>query len=273
MSKYYCVKEGHTPGIYTTWDECKKEISGYKNAVFKKFEKKEEAELFLNGDLTLEDLTIPDDELKHLVVKDLVFLQQDLKNTTKIIQLDKLNKYENDYYIFTDGSFRKTKNTITSKIGIYFGEDTINISNNQQQESNNRCELTAILYSLKYMNSILKDIKKQQKENISSYIFIISDSSYSVDACNKWIFDWVKNDWKKKDGNTISNKDLMFDIYLNLTKLKLHKIRYQIQFENSHKTAPLNDKKKYFLWKGNFIADYLARLYKKNCSPIGHTTD
>ena len=40
-----------------------------------------------------------------------------------------LNKYKDNNYIFTDGSFRKTKNTIISKIGIYFGDETINISN------------------------------------------------------------------------------------------------------------------------------------------------
>ena len=48
---------------------------------------------------------------------------------------------------------------------------------------------------------------------------------------------------------------------MNLSKLNLHKIRYDIIFENSHRTPPLNDEKKYFLWRGNYIADYLARLY------------
>lgn len=261
VNYYYCVKEGKIPGIYETWYECKEQISGFKNAVFKKFDKKEDAELFLSGDISLEDLKVKDEEIKALIVKDLDFLKQDIKNDIKIIQLTKLSKYKDDYYIFTDGSFRKTKNTIISKLGIYFGDETINISNPQGTESNNRCELTSILYSLKYMNSILKEIKEHQKKNSSNKICIISDSSYSVQSCNKWIDNWVKNNWKKKDGNVIENKDLMFDIYMNLSKLRLHKIRYEILFENSHRTPPLNDEKKYFLWRGNYIADYLARLY------------
>ena len=29
--KYYAVKEGITPGIYYTWDDCKKMVDGYYN--------------------------------------------------------------------------------------------------------------------------------------------------------------------------------------------------------------------------------------------------
>lgn len=42
--KYYVVWQGVTPGIYTSWDECKAQVSGYENARYKSFPSKEEAE-------------------------------------------------------------------------------------------------------------------------------------------------------------------------------------------------------------------------------------
>lgn len=47
MTKYYAVKEGRTPGIYLTWEECKKQVQGYSGAVYKKFSTKQEAENFM----------------------------------------------------------------------------------------------------------------------------------------------------------------------------------------------------------------------------------
>lgn len=47
--KYYAVKCGRTPGIYRTWNECKKMVTGYPGAVYKGFMTLEEAEAFLSG--------------------------------------------------------------------------------------------------------------------------------------------------------------------------------------------------------------------------------
>ena len=41
--KYYAVKKGLTPGVYLTWDECKKMVDGYSGAVYKSFPTLEEA--------------------------------------------------------------------------------------------------------------------------------------------------------------------------------------------------------------------------------------
>lgn len=43
-SKYYVIWEGHKPGIYTNWGECQKLVSGYKDAKFKSYTSKQEAE-------------------------------------------------------------------------------------------------------------------------------------------------------------------------------------------------------------------------------------
>lgn len=47
--KFYAVKVGVTPGIYTDWAECEPLICGYPNAQYKSFSKLEEAEYYLTG--------------------------------------------------------------------------------------------------------------------------------------------------------------------------------------------------------------------------------
>ena len=46
---YYAVKQGKVPGIYRTWDACKAQVHGYPGAIYKGFERLEEAEAFLGG--------------------------------------------------------------------------------------------------------------------------------------------------------------------------------------------------------------------------------
>ena len=61
--KYYAVREGRSPGIYNTWEECSKEVIGYKGAIYKKFTSYEEALNFMN-DIEKKDIQI-EDELKE----------------------------------------------------------------------------------------------------------------------------------------------------------------------------------------------------------------
>lgn len=48
--KFYAVKIGRETGIFTSWDDCKKQVMGYKGAVYKSFLTKEEAEQYLSGE-------------------------------------------------------------------------------------------------------------------------------------------------------------------------------------------------------------------------------
>ena len=48
--KYYAVKKGRNPGIYTSWDSCLKEVKGYSGAIYKSFKTKEEAETYMAGE-------------------------------------------------------------------------------------------------------------------------------------------------------------------------------------------------------------------------------
>lgn len=44
--KFYAVKKGKVPGVYTTWDACRRMVHGFPGAVYKSFSTREEAEAF-----------------------------------------------------------------------------------------------------------------------------------------------------------------------------------------------------------------------------------
>lgn len=46
--KYYAVKIGRNPGIYETWDECSREVTGFSGAKYKSFKTREEALDFIS---------------------------------------------------------------------------------------------------------------------------------------------------------------------------------------------------------------------------------
>ena len=47
--KVYAVRKGKKTGLYTTWAECQKQISGFSGAEFKGFATLEEAKAYLKG--------------------------------------------------------------------------------------------------------------------------------------------------------------------------------------------------------------------------------
>ena len=47
--KVYAVRKGKVPGIYSSWDACKRMVDGYPGAIYKSFKSKKEAEDFVAG--------------------------------------------------------------------------------------------------------------------------------------------------------------------------------------------------------------------------------
>lgn len=46
-SKFYAVRKGKTPGIYESWEACKRNVDGYPGAQYKSFKTREEAQQFV----------------------------------------------------------------------------------------------------------------------------------------------------------------------------------------------------------------------------------
>lgn len=48
QQKYYAVRIGRTPGIYLSWDDCKRQVENYKGAKYKSFLSAKDAADFIN---------------------------------------------------------------------------------------------------------------------------------------------------------------------------------------------------------------------------------
>lgn len=49
MSKFYAVRNGCHTGIFTTWEECRREVTGYSGAEYKSFSSRIEAEEYMGA--------------------------------------------------------------------------------------------------------------------------------------------------------------------------------------------------------------------------------
>lgn len=47
--KFYAVRKGKQPGIYTSWDACKRQVDGFSGAEYKSFQTEAEARQYIDG--------------------------------------------------------------------------------------------------------------------------------------------------------------------------------------------------------------------------------
>jgi ribonuclease HI len=163
--------------------------------------------------------------------------------------------------IFTDGS---TLNNQKSKSGGSYGGygGYILYSNGEEQVYSNPLEgdkitnQVAELMALKYGLEIT--IPKVPKD----FIYIYTDSTYVINIYTNWINKWIKDGWKKADGNIIENMELIKEIndYIILNKIKIF-----FKHVRAHQEKPAEGTPEYLLWYGNNKADELA-VYSANVS-------
>lgn len=107
--------------------------------------------------------------------------------------------------IYTDGACSGNPGPGGWAAILLSGEYKKEISGGNKNTTNNMMELTAILEGLKALNH-------------ECDVDIYSDSAYCVNAFNqKWIFNWIKRNWKLADGKDVKNKEIWKQIY-DLTK-------------------------------------------------------
>jgi len=229
MSVFYVVHKGRKPGIYNNWNECKKQITNFDSAVFKKFtDAKEAGEFLVNG--------FPNSKKpRSIVVKE----NADKKNLEKIEY--ELNNDDDDekVFVYTDGSCTYVKNNPTKAgYGIYIPQKNIQISSplSNQKLTNNRAELTAIIESINHLDD----------DDLSKKICIFTDSQYCMYIFNGTGERYEENNWKN-NGSDVPNIDLIKKM-LELKRkynIVLLKVRAHTEKQDTHSLC-------------NSIADKLA---------------
>ena len=158
--------------------------------------------------------------------------------------------YLNPFHIFTDGACSDNgKRTAKGGYGVHvYTDPRLDISQRllpNEPQTNNRAELRGIQAALD-----LVDQYGSQWLSNHTEIRIWSDSEYSIHCLTKWAIGWRKNNWKKSDGGSIQNIDLIKPLYerlIRMPRVSLHHVR-------AHQAALKGE----FPFDGNHRADELA---------------
>ena len=200
---FYAVSNGRTIGIFLNWNDCNNSVKGYKNALYKKFDTKEEADNFIKAN----EKNIDDTNNK---------IQNKNKNKNNIIMSTKDHDiaFNSDYYVYTDGACSNNgRDNALAGIGIFFGiNDNRNISKKiEGKQTNNTAELSAIIETYHIIENDILNGKK---------IAIVSDSEYAIKCVSSYGEKCYKKDWNVD----IPNKELVKTAY------EMYKDKLNIKF-------------------------------------------
>ncbi|WP_242363531.1 ribonuclease H family protein [Limosilactobacillus antri] len=193
--KYYAVKKGRQPGIYTSWPACQQMVSGFPGAVYRSFANRAEAVSWLRSN----QLPQHSNEQLQLNLAEQSFTQQPAGAADHAAIL-----------LYTDGGSRNHGNRrgqhvksndkaawaylIERRGQQYTGTD------GEYGATNNKMELTALLTALQTISA-----HGWQDEAISATL----DSHYVLDPITKgWLYGWQRRGWKTAAGKPVANKEL-----------------------------------------------------------------
>ena len=218
---FYAVANGRSIGIFLNWNDCNNSVKGYKNALYKKFDTKEEADNFIKVNEKIYDTN--NNTSKHNI----------------IVSVDN-GVFNPDYYVYTDGACSNNgKDNALAGIGIFFGiNDNRNISKKiEGKQTNNTAELSAIIETYYIIENDILNGKK---------IAIVSDSEYAI----KCVSSYGEKCYNKGWNVDIPNKELVKTAY------EMYKDKLNIQF--IHIKAHTNNTDIHSF--GNDNADKLANI-------------
>lgn len=192
--------------------------------------------------------------------KNIVSISQLLSNCseTTLFHIEKnlQDEITPDILIFTDGNCKNNgKKKSKAGFSIFFDDTTLHnkFSTTQiletDEPTNNKAELTAIL-------CVFKILDYNREEFVGRNITICSDSMYSLNCINKWYINWIRNDWKTSNNQSVKNKEIIQKI-IDLKKIvSLHGINITFKHISAHKKEPVDRfSLEHKLWYGNNYVD------------------
>ena len=138
--------------------------------------------------------------------------------------------------IFTDGACSGNPGPGGYGSILKYGDNQKEISGCDQNTTNNRMEMTAVIEALKQLKRPCK-------------IRIYTDSRYVKDGMTLWMPSWLRNNWMNSQKKPVLNRDL-WEAMLDLSKP--HKIQWE--WVRGHAGHPQNER-----------CDQLAREALKKC--------
>jgi ribonuclease HI len=192
---YYAVAKGNTTGIFLNWNDCNSSIKGYKNALYKKFDTREDAVFFLH-------------------------FEENRGNLAK-------NSPIPDYYVYTDGACSNNgKDNASAGIGIFFAiNDIRNVAKKIiGKQTNNIAELTAIIETYPIITNDVINGKN---------IAIVTDSEYAIKCVSSYGEKCYKKNWNVDIPNKELVKTI-YELYKDKPQIQFIHIKAHTNNDDVH---------------------------------------
>ena len=286
--KYYAVRVGRHSGIYITWPEAQKEVSGFTGAVYKSFPTLVEAQEYMHT--AVSKLRDPEPgaqktsghvDLDELLAADLADAdtggnpQTEADSFISLLRIcpggdhdsfsrsnpDTWTYHLGEFYLATDGSF----NTKSRRSGwaVYLGRMAFNLAQEMPRDTtNNRCELLAIQAALGCVLAHLGHPKLQADSK--PIVNIVTDSQLCVSTFTKWIAGWKKKGWQLASGEEPKNLAEVQEIDRQLALIRDRGIQIEFIHQRAHTSgaaagSKARTQKERLLWQINYVVDALAQ--------------
>tara|TARA_R110000796_G_scaffold250946_1_gene381298 strand:- start:182 stop:973 length:792 start_codon:yes stop_codon:yes gene_type:complete len=221
-SKWYVVWVGRTPGIYTSWAECKREVDGFPSAKYKSYLSQALAEqAFSSGGpkKAKKPSTATKPRGEHSV---------DRPRSAKRPGSDKHAAV--DVEIYCDGACDPNPGPAGSGLAVYRkGQlNSLYYGHYTRMGTNNTAELHALHEALN-----LAYVAVGNGETVR----IRADSNYAIQCVSKWAPGWIKRGWRRSNNEAVKNPEIIapaHELYLGIRHaITLNHVRAHIGIEGN----------------------------------------
>ncbi|XP_076387354.1 ribonuclease H1 isoform X1 [Megachile rotundata] len=232
---YYAVAKGRNTGIYSTWDECQKQVTRFSGPIFKKFTTKAAAEEFIlknsesNQTPNKNSASVLTKRLRAQKTKLLEGTSQESSSTKSEAPKRKtmalptcespMKRTRGEYIIdsngyvnvYTDGACSSNgRKNAKAGIGVWFGDDhPLNVSRPVVgRATNNMAEIQAVTVAAQQAAKAgIKNLK------------INTDSQFLISCITSWMPKWKRNGWKTSNNEPVINKTELLEMEKALNSL------------------------------------------------------
>ncbi|KAM5165090.1 ribonuclease H1 [Mantella aurantiaca] len=224
---FYAVRRGRKPGVYNTWDECKKQVECFAGARYKKFGCEQDAWKFVRetdvapsnssetGSCETQSPSLSKEKPHH--VKPSFNAKRPLPSSisskapstpkrTKLIDISSQPPLFGQSFthmgdatvVYTDGCCSQNgRLKARAGIGVYWGPNhPMNVAERLEgRPTNQRAEIQAAC----------KAVEQAKSQNITKLV-LYTDSMFTINGITKWIHNWKKNGWKLSTGANVINR-------------------------------------------------------------------
>lgn len=208
QESFYAVARGRVTGVFSTWAECQKQVKGFNGAVFKKFDSRKDADNFVKGNgsiifaqLGITDTFVPPPKLHKQTTSTNTATSSPTTTTT-------ITHDPSDIVCFSDGScLNNGKKSAKAGYACVFPNHpkyTTYAHLNPTHEyavTNNRAEYSALILAI--------EIAAKIDPTQSKKLYFYTDSQLLINTMTKWMDAWKKKSWRKANGETVLNLDLV----------------------------------------------------------------